>query len=508
MPCCVDTIVKINQVHITDKKETNLTVVWAIGTYPVEVEDRDMEMVLFVLFDKFERDFNTQSIFRKDEYYSVDGKITPGSYNDNLKLKMIVATSTHLAIKKEPGLNRCPLKISLVGTIQDTAKEINTENAMIKMEVIQKDLYIYAIETSYVDISTDKKEVYSSSQSASESPKSVRSTLLIAHQGINDSSSKISTVDDHNNNKEMEQSVVNSLPLDFHSPKHVKLENETHEHVDSDIVENSYMFEYNKEYVDEDDELEENAINQNEKNKHNSEKIESIIHEGEHMIEYNKKYTDKDNDLGENIISQNKNNKHNREKMKNKIHEDIDSYIVEDVEQNKEYMGESSEPGKNIINQNEKKYNRKKVYNTRKQTEIFKNINNKNDDELEENAINQNEKNKHNSEKIESIIHEGEHMIEYNKKYTDKDNDLGENIISQNKNNKHNREKMKNKIHEDIDSYIVEDVEQNKEYMGESSEPGKNIINQNEKKYNRKKVYNTRKQTEIFKNINNKNGEK
>ncbi|RHZ76727.1 hypothetical protein Glove_194g54 [Diversispora epigaea] len=335
MPCCVDTIVKIKQVCITDKKETNLTVIWTIGTYPVEVEDRDMEMVLVVPFDKFERDFNTQSVFRKDEYYSIDRKITPESYNDNLKLKMIVvihvpkidfgflsiivAISTHLAIKKEPGLNRYTakeintenamikglywskekdeyysidrkitpesyndnLKLKMIvvihvpkidfgflsiivaisthlaikkepGLNRYTAKEINTENAMIKglywskeqMEIIQKDLYIYTVETPYVDVSTDKKEVYNSSQSA----------------------------------------------LD-------------------------YMFKYNKEYVNEDDELEENVINQNEKNKHNGKKVENIIHKGEHMIEYNKKYTDKGNNLGEKVVSQNKNNEHNHEKM-------------------------------------------------------------------------------------------------------------------------------------------------------------------------------------------------
>ncbi|RHZ80723.1 hypothetical protein Glove_132g167 [Diversispora epigaea] len=386
MPCCVDTIVKIKQVCITDKKETNLTVIWAIGTYLVEVEDCNMEMVLFVPFDKFERDFNMQYIFRKDKYYSVGRKITPGSYtgrmnknrnpinganmhksdilfcyNDNLRLKMIVATSTHLAIKKEPGLNRYTakeintenamikalvkdyigqksnnfivkcyndnLRLKMIvatsthlaikkepGLNRYTAKEINTENAMIKalvkdyigqkrqMEVIQKDFYIYAIETSYVDVSTNKKEVYNSSQSASESHKSVRSTLLINHQDIN-----------------------------------------------------SYMFKYNKKYVDEDDELEENVVNRNEKNKHNSKKVENIIHKGEHIIEYNKKYTDKGNNLGEKVVNQNKNNEHNYEKMKNKIHKHIDSYIVEDVEHNKEYTGESSEPGKNTINQNERK---------------------------------------------------------------------------------------------------------------------------------------------------------
>ena len=88
MPCCVNTIVKINQVRLTDKKETNLTVVWAVGTYPVGVEDCDIELVLFVPLDHYERDPNIQSVFKKDEYYCVGGKVATESYNGNFRLKV------------------------------------------------------------------------------------------------------------------------------------------------------------------------------------------------------------------------------------------------------------------------------------------------------------------------------------------------------------------------------------------------------------------------------------
>src|SRR6185436_7586163 len=117
---------------------------------------------------------------------------------------MTVASSTHLKIEKGPGLNRCLLKASLVGIIQDTAKKVNDENAMVKvlvkdyvshnsdyivtivfpyhdiqfkhlmnptqpdesllfvigqLEVIQDDLYVYTVETSYIDIHiADKKK--------------------------------------------------------------------------------------------------------------------------------------------------------------------------------------------------------------------------------------------------------------------------------------------------------------------------------------------------------------
>ena len=57
---------------------------------------------------------------------------------------MTVASSTHLKIEKGPGLNRCPLKASLVGIIQDTAKKVNDENAMVK--VLVKDYVSHSID--------------------------------------------------------------------------------------------------------------------------------------------------------------------------------------------------------------------------------------------------------------------------------------------------------------------------------------------------------------------------
>src|SRR5262245_25275016 len=91
MPCYADTIIKIIQARQSDKEETKLTVVWAVGVYPVVDEDCEMELVLFVPMDRHERDPNIQSIFRKDEYYSVGGKIIPGNYNGKLRLKVSVS---------------------------------------------------------------------------------------------------------------------------------------------------------------------------------------------------------------------------------------------------------------------------------------------------------------------------------------------------------------------------------------------------------------------------------
>ncbi|CAG8778205.1 1236_t:CDS:2, partial [Gigaspora rosea] len=126
---------------------------------------------------------------------------------------MTVASSTHLSIKRDISSNRCPLKVSLVGVVQGAPKEINSDNAMFsilvndyarkiynfiikvvfshhnsrfkhfmnstwliksvlfvmgQMDIIEKDLYIYTSDISYVDISTvtKKKVIGSESNSA------------------------------------------------------------------------------------------------------------------------------------------------------------------------------------------------------------------------------------------------------------------------------------------------------------------------------------------------------
>lgn len=134
MPCHVDTIVKINQIRQTYKDETKLTI-YATGAYPVESEDHELEMVLFIPINDEERDPNTQSIFEKNEFYCVSGKIVFANFNGNLKLKMTVASSTHLTIKRDLGSNRCPLKTSLIGIMQDIPTKIDNENVIINVLV-------------------------------------------------------------------------------------------------------------------------------------------------------------------------------------------------------------------------------------------------------------------------------------------------------------------------------------------------------------------------------------
>ncbi|CAG8725310.1 7138_t:CDS:2, partial [Cetraspora pellucida] len=112
MPCNANMIVKI-KVVVESVKE-NLVVVWAIGLYSVGTED----------FDLKEKDHDTQVTFQKDEYFSVNGKI------------MTVSTSTHLKILDKVLIsNRCSLKVSLVGIVQETSDFKDKENSVIKVSV-------------------------------------------------------------------------------------------------------------------------------------------------------------------------------------------------------------------------------------------------------------------------------------------------------------------------------------------------------------------------------------
>ena len=90
MPCYADTVVKIKCVRKTERKDTKLVIVWAIGTYPVDREGSEIEMVLFVPIEPDERDLETQAVFEKDRFYSVGGKIVPSSYEGVRRPKVMI----------------------------------------------------------------------------------------------------------------------------------------------------------------------------------------------------------------------------------------------------------------------------------------------------------------------------------------------------------------------------------------------------------------------------------
>ncbi|CAG8567044.1 4259_t:CDS:1, partial [Diversispora eburnea] len=91
MPCYANTIVRVKFVkqYEKEKESFNFLVVWTLGTYPVERNDCEMEMTLFVPVNIEERDNETQAIFKKDSFYFVGEKIIPGFYNRNKRAKVL-----------------------------------------------------------------------------------------------------------------------------------------------------------------------------------------------------------------------------------------------------------------------------------------------------------------------------------------------------------------------------------------------------------------------------------
>ncbi|CAG8589465.1 21671_t:CDS:2 [Dentiscutata erythropus] len=106
----------------------------ALRTYPPGHNDKEIEVTLFLPINQDKRDSESQAIFKRDEYYSVGGKIVPGSYNGKIKPKITVAVSTHITIvDKVLTANKCSLITSLIGISQEMPIEIrNTKDSVIE----------------------------------------------------------------------------------------------------------------------------------------------------------------------------------------------------------------------------------------------------------------------------------------------------------------------------------------------------------------------------------------
>ncbi|CAG8745616.1 9571_t:CDS:2 [Cetraspora pellucida] len=208
MPCYIDTIVKISQVRHSDKEESNLTVVW--------------------------RDINSQSVFVKNEYYSVGGKVIPGNYNDNLRLEDVAQK-----VNEENAMVRVLVKdyvdqsnsfiIRIVFPYNNNQfkylmNSVHPDESLMfvigLMEIIQDDLYVYAIETSYVDF---------------------------AFQDANGNSFKEFATESYSKCRESNQFITESPASSSHSSKYVRVEDEDPNHIDSDYVEDKC--EYDKGYT-------------------------------------------------------------------------------------------------------------------------------------------------------------------------------------------------------------------------------------------------------------------
>ncbi|CAG8592632.1 27902_t:CDS:2 [Dentiscutata erythropus] len=217
MPCYADTIVRVKFVRQNAKEDTNLLVVWALGAYPVEREDYNIEMTSFLPLNLDDRDPESQAVFAKDNFFSVG---------------MTVSTSTHVTVlNKVADSNKCPLKVSLVGIPRELPNQVkddaifqisitdyvgqevtfnmkvvfpcnNSRFAYVKdniwpkesfifvvgqLEIIMNEFYVYARDIYCIDTqSVSKKNVFGNGVSCvSPSTKNtVRSKLLASHDNF------------------------------------------------------------------------------------------------------------------------------------------------------------------------------------------------------------------------------------------------------------------------------------------------------------------------------------
>ncbi|CAG8620462.1 24626_t:CDS:2, partial [Gigaspora rosea] len=114
--------VKISQVRLYVKDEINSAVVWAVGNYPIEQETNSM---------------------------------------------MTISTSTCVSINKIPDSNNCPMRVSVVGIVQNEVETVpNDENAVVKsllfvvgeLEIIKDNICIYAKDINYVETHVEVKK--------------------------------------------------------------------------------------------------------------------------------------------------------------------------------------------------------------------------------------------------------------------------------------------------------------------------------------------------------------
>ncbi|CAG8802136.1 8305_t:CDS:1, partial [Gigaspora margarita] len=134
------------------------------------------------------------------------------------------------------------------------------------------DLYVYAVETSFVDsYASDKKKVSGSgsSQTTLGLFKSVRSKLLMAHQNASGNNVTLPVDENYSKSTDVNQSTVDpviscsgsSIP-DVCSSKHARVEDEVLEYDESDHTEDKRSVKKNKRVIDEDNGLGGNIINE------------------------------------------------------------------------------------------------------------------------------------------------------------------------------------------------------------------------------------------------------
>ncbi|CAG8775841.1 18472_t:CDS:1, partial [Dentiscutata erythropus] len=83
------TIIKIKHTRRNKKDDAKAYSVWAIEMYPLGCDDNEIEVTLFLQVNPNNQNPESQTIFKKDEYYSVGRKIISGSYTGKIKPKVL-----------------------------------------------------------------------------------------------------------------------------------------------------------------------------------------------------------------------------------------------------------------------------------------------------------------------------------------------------------------------------------------------------------------------------------
>ncbi|CAG8500019.1 14261_t:CDS:2 [Gigaspora rosea] len=250
-------------------------IVCAIGAYPVDREDSEVEIVSFVSTNPAKRDPETKAVFERDGFYSIGRKIVPVYYGDVKRPKMTISVSTGVVISNSAiNANKCPMKVSLVGIPQELPRVIDNESAIFdvsvcdyvgkeikfvvkivfqyaisrfahlkntirphdslvfvigQLEVIVNEFYIYAKDINFVNtqfLSTQKSSTNSSLTHSFEAASVVRSKLIATHHNVKsskeDSDVKASS-SRSSNDFEIDNQLSSSLDNNF-SKKRVKIE--------------------------------------------------------------------------------------------------------------------------------------------------------------------------------------------------------------------------------------------------------------------------------------------
>ncbi|CAG8500566.1 17225_t:CDS:2 [Dentiscutata erythropus] len=234
MSCHIDMIVRVNQVRLTDREDLNLTIVWATGVYPLESEDRELDLCplkvsLVSIAQDVMKEFNKESAI-----VNVLVKDYAGQKKYNFTIKVVF-----------------PHQNSRFKHLKSSIWPNESVFFMGQLEVFKGNLYANNFNIFYVDVPFVTKRKVSDSIS-SESTSGCYSSFRLSK------SSADPIIGDNNflKHERVEDKADSSIEYVGSSvsgcSKHVRVNDEADnyvEYVDSDCSKNKHTFEHNNERV-------------------------------------------------------------------------------------------------------------------------------------------------------------------------------------------------------------------------------------------------------------------